>query len=142
MCIEELCSSILFIIVTQKLENTTNINKYIKENYMNTPENLWANKTPEQKEQCWLNHTINSRLNGSIVRAKKLNRYPSWVDKEEIKKFYTQAVLMEKETGTKYHVDHIIPLNGENVSGLHVPANLQIISGSKNSQKGNKFIVE
>ena len=109
---------------------------------MNTPENLWANKTPEQKEQYWLNYTINSRLNGSIVRAKKQNRYPAWADKEEIKKIYTQAVLMEKETGIKYHVDHIIPLNGENVSGLHVPDNLQIISGLANSQKGNKFIAE
>jgi hypothetical protein len=126
----------------QKLENTTNINKYTMENYMNTPENLWVNKTPEQKEQYWLNYTINSRLNGSIVRAKKQNRYPAWVDREEIKKIYTQAVLMEKETGIKYHVDHIVPLNGENVSGLHVPANLQIISGYENSQKGNKIIAK
>jgi hypothetical protein len=147
MCSESIyISSTLYIIyhLIQKIENTTNINKYriITENDMNTPENSWSKKTPEEKEQYWFNHTVNSRVNGSIVRAKKQNRYPAWANKEEIKKIYVQAVLMEKETGFKYHVDHIIPLNGENVCGLHVPANLQIIKGSDNCQKDNKFIVE
>jgi hypothetical protein len=108
---------------------------------MNTPENSWSKKTPEEKEQYWLEYSITSRVNVSIARAKKQNKYPAWANKEEIKKIYTQAALMEKETGIKYHVDHIIPLNGENVSGLHVHTNLQIINGSDNRQKSNKFIV-
>lgn len=109
---------------------------------MNSYENSYSRKTPEEKEQYWLNHTINSRVNGSIVRAKKQNKYPAWADKEEIKKIYTQAVLMEKETGIKYEVDHVIPLNGENVSGLHVHTNLQIVTKLKNIEKSNKFTDE
>jgi len=106
---------------------------------MNNHPNAWNKKTKEEKEQYWLNHTINSRLNGSIVRAKKQNKYPSWADKEKIKEIYTQAVLMEKETGIKYEVDHIIPLNGEYVSGLHVHNNLQILTKRDNIYKTNKF---
>jgi hypothetical protein len=106
---------------------------------MNLYENSYSRKTLEEKEQYWLNHTINSRVSGSIARAKKQNKYPAWANKEEIKKIYAQAVLMEKETGIKYEVDHIIPLNGENVSGLHVHENLQILTKCKNIQKNNKF---
>lgn len=102
---------------------------------MNKPENSWAIKTPEEKEQYWLNYTIETRVRVSIARAKKQNKYPGWADKEEIKKIYTKAVLMEKETGIKYEVDHIIPLNGENVSGLHVHNNLQIVTKQKISKK-------
>lgn len=106
---------------------------------MNIPENSYAKKTPEEKEQYWLNYTINSRFTASITRAKKQNKFPAWADKKEIKKIYEQAVLMEKETGIKYDVDHIIPLNGENVTGFHVHNNLQIVTKRKNCEKGNNF---
>jgi hypothetical protein len=39
----------------------------------------------------------------------------------------------------KLQVDHEIPLQGENISGLHVPWNLQVIPASKNQSKGNKY---
>ena len=109
---------------------------------MNKYENSYSRKTPEEKEQYWLNYTINSRVRASIARAKKQNKYPAWADNEEIKKIYTQAVLMEKETGIKYEVDHIIPLNGENASGLHIHTNLQIVTKLKNIEKSNKFTDE
>jgi 5-methylcytosine-specific restriction endonuclease McrA len=47
--------------------------------------------------------------------------------------------LLNKSTGVQWHVDHIIPLQGKNVSGLHVPENLQVIQGSLNIKKGNRF---
>jgi hypothetical protein len=43
-------------------------------------------------------------------------------------------------SGVQHHVDHIIPLCGENVSGLHVETNLQVISATLNLQKKNKFL--
>ena len=40
-----------------------------------------------------------------------------------------------------WHVDHIIPLQGKNVSGLHVFSNLRVIPGEENVKKSNKYHV-
>jgi 5-methylcytosine-specific restriction endonuclease McrA len=106
---------------------------------MNTLQNFYKNKTEEEKKQYWLKYTIESRYKSSISRAKKLNRLPSWADREKIKEIYKQAVLLTEEQNIKYEVDHIIPLNGENVCGLHVDNNLQILTKQKNNEKTNKF---
>ena len=58
---------------------------------------------------------------------------PAWVDLEEIKSVY------EKAASAGLTVDHIVPVNHAVVCGLHVPWNLQIISRSENSRKGNKY---
>ena len=70
-----------------------------------------------------------------------MKQSPKWLTKEErkqIQDFYLRAKLLEKQTGIKHHVDHIIPLQGRKVSGLHVPWNLQILTQDENLKKHNK----
>ena len=77
-------------------------------------------------------------------RSAKLNRTPKWTteeDLETIKQIYIVANQFSKSFGTEYQVDHIIPLQGKLVSGLHVPSNLQVITATENKIKGNKFEV-
>lgn len=75
----------------------------------------------------------------SRSRAIKEQRMVAWADKDLILTFYTEAKRLEKETGLKYHVDHIIPFRGEMVSGLHVHNNLQVIPAKENLMKRNKY---
>lgn len=75
-------------------------------------------------------------------RAAKLNASPKWLTKEQIeqiKELYTCARMFKLYTGEEYHVDHIVPLQGENVCGLHVPWNLQVIPAKENLSKSNKL---
>jgi hypothetical protein len=74
--------------------------------------------------------------------ATKLKATPNWlsqIDHKNIEDFYKKAQQLELLTGQKYHVDHIIPLQGENVCGLHVPWNLQVIPAKENLSKSNKL---
>jgi hypothetical protein len=74
-------------------------------------------------------------------QASKLKRTPSWLTYEQNKEnetFYIEAAKITKLTGIPHEVDHIEPLQGKNVSGLHVPWNLQILPRLSNRQKNNK----
>ena len=75
-------------------------------------------------------------------RTKHKQATPKWLTQEhktEIKQFYLDAMLVSKVTGVPYAVDHIVPLRGELVSGLHVPWNLAVITREENSKKSNKI---
>jgi 5-methylcytosine-specific restriction endonuclease McrA len=58
---------------------------------------------------------------------------------KEIELFYQMAKELETIFPWKQHVDHIVPLNGKQVSGFHAPWNLQILSAKANMQKGNRY---
>jgi hypothetical protein len=75
-------------------------------------------------------------------RTAKMQRTPAWltaIDHERIENEYKLAALLAKVTGSPWHVDHIIPLQGKMVSGLHVPSNLRAIPGIENVVKANIF---
>jgi len=76
-------------------------------------------------------------------RAIKINRTPPWLLEEHFKQiaeFYKMAQELEKIFPWKQHVDHVVPLQGESVSGLHVPWNLQILSEKENLEKSNRYV--
>ncbi len=69
----------------------------------------------------------------------KIKRTPVWADKERIQSYYNVCAFFNEVNGyAKYHVDHIIPLQGKTVSGLHVHNNLQVIPAKENLSKGNR----
>lgn len=75
--------------------------------------------------------------------AAKMNRTPPWLTKEhyaQMREVYNMAKELSKQQGIKYEVDHIVPLQGETVSGLHVPWNLQILSQFDNRSKLNRHL--
>lgn len=78
-------------------------------------------------------------------RARRLSlllRMPKWLtvdDRNQIASFYKKAVALSNGTGVPHQVDHIVPLQGKLVSGLHVPWNLQVIPASENFSKSNRF---
>ena len=75
-------------------------------------------------------------------QAKQLQRTPAWdPDAHLIVAKYQLATMLSQASGTPHHVDHIIPLQGKKVSGLHVFSNLRVIPGSDNVKKSNKYPV-
>ena len=75
-------------------------------------------------------------------RAKRLGRLPSWLTSEqflEMRAVYQKAWDLTQETGVLHEVDHVYPLKGDTVSGLHVPSNLQVLTRSENCKKGNSM---
>ena len=84
-------------------------------------------------------HNARRQHESAQRRAAKANASPPWADHVAIRTVYERAGEIQRATGRKVHVDHIVPLRGRVVSGLHVANNLQIISAQENMRKSNKF---
>jgi hypothetical protein len=85
---------------------------------------------------------VRCRASVSKRKAQKLKATPPWLTNEqylEIKDFYLLTEELQWLSEEPLQVDHIVPLQGENVSGLHVPWNLQILPRSLNIRKGNRI---
>lgn len=84
----------------------------------------WKARNPQKARGHHKNtETLRRRIKGGRLLAKKHSK--------EITKFYANCP-------PDFHVDHIVPLNGKTVSGLHVPWNLQYLPAHENIRKGNR----
>lgn len=95
----------------------------------------------EETRKC-LKHHAQALADGSARRAGLAAATPCWVDRAQIKKVYDKAAAMSSQGLQRYEVDHIVPLNGELVCGLHVPWNLEVIPAAENRIKSNRFEVK
>jgi hypothetical protein len=89
------------------------------------------------------NNKLQVRADTKARRRKHRDATPNWLtrkQKSEIRQIYQIAITMTQTTGEQYVVDHIVPLRGEEVCGLHVPWNLRVITQEENLKKSNKHV--
>lgn len=96
----------------------------------------WALENPDKMHACrkrWDQRNPHRKLKHARDRqARKIKAMPAWADKKEMNQIYSEA----RKMGSQYEVDHIVPLRGTLVCGLHCEHNLQIITRRANRQKG------
>lgn len=138
-------------IINTKLWNKLNYNhlKEYQKNYYNINKDKFNTYYKLNNIKIKEKQKEYRKLNPGIINSKtakrhseKLKRTPPWLTKQqlnEIADFYKQTKELEKIFGKKFEVDHIIPLQGKEISGLHVPWNLQILTRKENRKKRNKI---
>lgn len=102
----------------------------------------WQTANSEQvsaQQRAWRENNPDKRnATNAKRRATKLQATPPWLTSDHLTEI--QAIYLEASNhSTPHHVDHIIPLQGEDVCGLHVPWNLQVIPATENLSKGNRL---
>ena len=107
----------------------------------------WRKNNPTKKKCFDKNWYLKNKdkVNATTTkrRATKLNATPPWLTndhKKQITKIYKSCSEISKQTGVQHHVDHIVPLKGKEVCGLHVPWNLQILTATENLSKNNRLV--
>jgi hypothetical protein len=104
-------------------------------------ENFRKNKSNRQGlntycKVCHLETTASTQAaRQAEYKSSKIQRTVGWTETDKIKLFYSKCPK-------GYHVDHIIPLNGELVSGLHVLSNLQYLPAKENCSKSNTYSIQ
>ena len=108
----------------------------------------YAQKNPDKRTLARKKWVLENPGKDTAAKAlntqKRKKRTPAWLTADNhwmLEQAYELAALRTKMFGFPWHVDHVIPLNGKNVSGLHTPYNLQVIPGVENLRKGNKMVI-
>jgi hypothetical protein len=86
----------------------------------------WVKANPDRKR------ALVARRNAARLKAT-----PLWADPNAIRAIYREADRLTRETGIKHEVDHIVPLRSPLVCGLHIGANLQVLTREANKKKSN-----
>lgn len=120
--------------------NREYVRKTARETYHRNLEHSRAQKRKSTaKYRSTENGNSKTVAGAALARANKIRATPNWANHVAISAIYKLCAKISKETGIKHHVDHIIPLKHQRVSGLHVEYNLRIIDGKKNASKRNNF---
>jgi|ERR1700722_13275676 len=103
----------------------------------------WEAKNPTAAAESFRRYRENNRakLRARLTVSKqgREKRRVLWADQAAILAIYRQAEFMTLTTGRQHVVDHIIPLQGRTVSGLHVESNLRVIEHRENARKHNAW---
>jgi hypothetical protein len=87
-------------------------------------------------------HPDKKREADFLNKSARRSSTPDWLtkaDRAEIEGLAQFCRVMRSITGNEYHIDHIVPIRGDGVCGLHVPWNLQAVPATENLRKSNKL---
>ena len=86
----------------------------------------------------WMNRCKSCQYTESLARPPRVKKAtPKWANMRYIELWYEFARTEADRIGEPVHVDHIIPLKGKNVCGLHCEDNMQLLTASHNCRKSN-----
>lgn len=126
--------------LTRSIRRKSSEGKLVLKKYLSSEK---AKETTKKwKQQDKINNPGKNIARNANRKAGKRKRTPKWLTRhhrKQIEDFYILTKELQWLCEEKLHVDHIIPLHGQNICGLHVPWNLQIICESDNLSKHNSF---
>lgn len=119
-------------------KNKERISEKARQRYLQNKEQRVAEALRRQKEDPGAAGARNA-----LCRLRKINRVPAWMSKDDIwlmEEIYKLAKDRIKATGIRWDVDHIYPIKGKYVSGLHTPDNLRVVPYKVNKEKRNRLL--